>query len=295
MDREVTMVGLNNSPQTSSKKQHMSCSSRHIQRQLDHGKDFTCLFCEQIVDLKLEDESGTNFTYKPDQKTHFRGAKNDHRAIWFPDRCGNFLKLALTDRREVLSKLYWCLTCGIKHSYFHKSFDKNTDCDIVWKTRMSQARCNGNSKQCKFFWAICSRHLKQNENKFKAMPNKCGWKMYPHKNAEGHQENTILHFKAHPETFQVPCQAQSTLDLPAMQNISHGPEQTDTEDEEYENASKVSVSTSKILFVYEAISDSGSEIQIMADGEATIALANKDDLANIGPSIFDANHLHFNF
>ena len=60
---------------------------------------------------------------------------------------------------------------------------------------------------------------------------------------------------------------------------------TNTGDEEYENTSQVSVSTSKILFVYEAISDSVSEIQIMADGEATIALANKDDLANMGPSI----------
>ena len=70
-----------------------------------------------------------------------------------------------------------------------------------------------------------------------------------------------------------------------MQNISHNPEQTDTEDEEYENISQVSVSPSKILFVYEALSDSGSEIQIMGDGGATIALVNKDDLANIGPSI----------
>ena len=132
---------------------------------------------------------------------------------------------------------------------------------------------------------ICSEHQKQNESKLKTLFDKCGWVMYPHKNAEGHQENTILHFKAYTETFQVPCQAQSNLDLPTMQNISHNPEQTDTEDEEYENISQVSVSPSKILFVYEALSDSGSEIQIMGDGGATIAPVNKDDLANIGPSI----------
>ena len=48
--------------------------------------------------------------------------------------------------------------------------------------------------------------------------------------------------------------------------------------------SQVSASPSKILFVYEALSNSGTEIQIMGDGGATIALVNKDDRANIGPS-----------
>ena len=70
-----------------------------------------------------------------------------------------------------------------------------------------------------------------------------------------------------------------------MQNISHNPQQNNTKDEEYEDTSQVLDSPSKILFVYDALSDNGSEIQIMGDGGATIALINKDDLANIGPAI----------
>ena len=73
--------------------------------------------------------------------------------------------------------------------------------------------------------------------------------MNPHKNADGYQENTIMHFKAYTTTVQVPCQAQSNLDLPTMQNIFHNSEQTDTQHEEYENMSQVSDSPSKIICV----------------------------------------------
>ena len=93
------------SPKATLPKTVLPEDKKDNKKEHNHETDFTCTFCDQITNLKLTDESGTNFQYKSDQKKHFRGKKEDHPDIWYPDRCGNFLKLALGDRKKVLSQL----------------------------------------------------------------------------------------------------------------------------------------------------------------------------------------------
>ena len=92
-----------------------------------------------------------------------------------------------------------------------------------------------------------------------------------------------MHFKTQTESVKADCNAPSNLDLPLMQDITHNSTDPNIEEKESDKQAPVIYSPSKILFVYEALSDVGETVRIMGDTGATVALVNKDELDNIGP------------
>ena len=102
------------------------------------------------------------------------------------------------------------------------------------------------------------------------------------KNAQ--HEHVILHFRNETKVetdYQVSVDGLD-LDLPSLPTITHQALTMNNEEINAETPSTQTQNNSKLLFVYDALSDAGKTIKIIGDNGATIHLANENDLDKLG-------------
>ena len=177
------------------------------------------------------------------------------------------MKISMQDRVRVLKRVNWCTNCaGFRHL--------NKSCWQQWNLRKADhPRCAGIIDQeknhlCTEAWYICPNHIEENVGKANDHSSKHEWT--PSRNDK--HEHVIMHFQDETKV-QADYPMSVDLDLPIVPPITHQALTMNNEEINVEHPPTHTQKQSKLLFVYDALSDVGKTIKIIGDTKATIGLA----------------------
>ena len=178
------------------------------------------------------------------------------------------MALSMDEKRSVLANQDCCKRCaGVSHT---------DTCHDSWKIRKAtMVRCHGarddTNQRCTSAWYMCDDHKDKNKKSVEHYRRR--WKK-PMPEDKVHT-NATLHFM-HEEKVEADHDISVDLDLPEVPNIQRVLTNND-EDSVVQTKGKP-----KLLYVYQAMSNVGECIKVIADTGATIALATERDLDKLG-------------